>query len=106
MSEELMQKYRNIALKFISNNKSNLIRIYLEHSQKDGNGILMINMFEIDKTQNVDVSYVKNEIVDNDLLEKINDRKSHNNNDDIIYLLLITPVEEKIIEIDVSTLSQ
>ena len=101
-----MQKYRNIALKFISNNKSNLIRIYLEHSQKDGNGILMINMFEIDKTQNVDVSYVKNEIVDNDLLEKINDRKSHNNNDDIIYLLLITPVEEKIIEIDVSTLSQ
>lgn len=106
MSDNLMQKYRNIALKFISNNKSNLIRIYLEHSQKDGNGILMINMSEIEKTQNVDVSYVKNEIVDNDLLEKINERKSHNNNDDIIYLLLVTPVEEKIIEIDVSTLTQ
>jgi len=101
-----MQKYRNIALKFISNNKSNLIHIYLEHSQKDGNGIIMINMIDIEKTQNVDVSYVKNEIVDSDLLDKINERKSHNNDDNIIYLLLLTPVEEKIIEIDVSTLSQ
>ena len=38
------------------------------------------------------------------LLEKINERKTHNDSN-IIYLLLITPLEEKIIEIDIRTLT-
>lgn len=104
MSVDLLQKYRNIALKFINNNKSNLISIYVKHFQTDGDGILLLNMFEIEEKQNVDVSYIKNEIIDKDLLEKINERKI-NNNENIIYLLLITPIEEKIIEIDIRTLS-
>ncbi len=106
MSDDLIEKYRNIALKFISNNKTNLVNIYVKHLQTDGDGILLINMIDIETKKNVDVSYVKNEIIDNDLIEKINERKSHNKNVNIIYLLLITPIEEKIIEIDIATLSQ
>ena len=99
-----IEKYCNIAVKFINNNKSNLIRIYMQHFTTDGDGILLINLFEIDTKNNVDVSFVKNEILDNDLLDKINERKTHNDNN-IIYLLLVTPVEEKIIEIDIRTLT-
>ena len=106
MSDEQKQKYYNIAVSFINNNKANLVSIYLEHSKTDGDGILLINMIDIETKKNVDVSYVKNEIIDNDLIEKINERKSHNNNLNIIYLLLITPIEEQIIEIDIATLSQ
>ena len=101
---DIIDKYRNIAVQFINNNKTNLIRIYMQHFTTDGDGILLINLFEIDTKKNVDVSFVKNEILDNDLLEKINERKTHNDNN-IIYLLLVTPVEEKIIEIDIRTLS-
>ncbi len=103
MSDDLIQKYRNIALKFINNNKSNLISIYVKHFQTDGDGILLLNMLDIETKNNVDVSFVKSEIIDKDLLEKINERKLQNN-ENIIYLLLITPIEEKIIEIDIRTL--
>jgi hypothetical protein len=104
MSDNLLQKYRDIALTFISTNKINLINIYMQHFTNDGDGILLINLFEIEIKKNVDVSYIKNEILDTDLLEKINERKTKNDSN-IIYLLLITPLEEKIIEIDIRTLS-
>ena len=104
MNEEQIQKYRDIAVKFINNNKTNLIRIYMQHFTTDGNGILLINLFEIEIKKNVDVSFIKNVILDNDLLEKINERKTHND-ENIIYFLLVTPAEEKIIEIDIRTLT-
>jgi hypothetical protein len=104
MSDSQIEKYRTIAVNFINNNKNNLIRIYMQHFTTDGEGILLIDLFEIETKKNVDVSFVKIEILDNDLLEKINERKTQNDNN-IIYLLLVTPVEEKIIEIDIRTLS-
>jgi hypothetical protein len=104
MSEEQILKYRNMAVKFIETNKTNLINIYLQHYKTDGAGILLINFPEVELKSNVDVSYINNEILDADILEKINERKIHND-DNIIYFFLITPVEEKIIEIDIRTLS-
>jgi hypothetical protein len=104
MNDSQIEKYRTIAINFINNNKNNLIRIYMQHFTTDGEGILLIDLFEIETKKNVDVSFVKIEILDNDLLEKINERKTQNDNN-IIYLLLVTPVEEKIIEIDIRTLS-
>ena len=104
MSDNLLQKYRDIALTFINTNKINLVKIYMQHFSTDGDGILLINLFEVEIKKNVDVSYIKNEILDADLLEKINERKTQNDSN-IIYLLLITPLEEKIIEIDIRTLS-
>lgn len=104
MSEEQILKYRNMAVKFIETNKTNLINIYLQHYKTDGAGILLINFPEVELKSNVDVSYINNEILDDDILEKINERKIHND-DNIIYFFLITPVEEKIIEIDIRTLS-
>ena len=99
-----IQKYRTIAVKFIENNRNKLISIYLQHSKTDGDGILVINLFEVESKSNVDVSFVNNEILDIDIIEKINERKTQND-DNIIYFLLITPFEEKIIEIDIRTLS-
>jgi hypothetical protein len=100
-----IQKYRTIAVKFIENNRNKLISIYLQHSKTDGDGILVINLFEVESKSNIDVSFVNNEILDIDIIEKINERKTQNNNNNIIYFLLITPFEEKIIEIDIRTLS-
>lgn len=104
MSDEQKQKYYNIAVSFINNNKANLVSIYLEHSKTDGDGILLINLNLVETKGNVDVSYITNAILDIDIIEKINDRKIHNDSN-IIYFLLVTPIEEKIIEIDIRTLA-
>jgi hypothetical protein len=100
MSEEQIQKYRLFALKFIENNKNDLYKIYLEHSKTDIYGILLINISEVELKNNVNVSYVPIDILDIDIAEKINERKIQND-DNIIYIFLITPVEEQIIEIDI-----
>ena len=103
MSDEQMQKYRLLSLKFIETNRNNLIKIYLEHSKTDGYGIMVINFSEVELKSNANVSYIPIEILDSDIAEKINERKQ-NNDDNIIYFFLITPVEEKIIEIDIKSL--
>jgi hypothetical protein len=103
MSDEQIQKYRLLSLKFIEINKNNLIKIYLEHSKTDGYGIMVINFSEVELKSNANVSYIPMEILDSDIAEKINERKQ-NNDDNIIYFFLITPVEEKIIEIDIRSL--
>ena len=100
MSDEQIQKYRLMSLKFIETNRNKLIKIYLEHSKTDIYGILLLNISEVELKNNVNVSYVPIEILDIDIAEKINERKTQND-DNIIYIFLITPVEEKIIEIDI-----
>ena len=114
MSEEQIEKYREMSVKFIENNRIELFRIYLQHSKSsdnvdnvdnvDNSGILVINFFEVESKNKVDVSYVPMNILDIDIVEKINERKE-NNDENIIYIFLITPYEEKIIEIDIRTLS-
>ena len=99
------QKYRLISLKFIETNRIELIRIYSQHYATDGDGILAINFTEIELKNNVDVSYIPMDILALDIIENIKSRKEVNN-ENIIYFFLQTPVEEKIIEIDIRSLSK
>lgn len=107
MSEEDINKYRQMALQFINYNKQNLISIYLKHSkgtdENEGEGILIISLNEFDKTNKVDVSFISVKLLSDELLAEINKCKE-NNNENIIYFVLITPYEDKIIEIDMRTL--
>ena len=109
MSDEDINKYRQMALQFINYNKQNLISIYLKHSkgndenENEGDGILIINFNEFDKTNKIDVSFISIKLLSDELLAEINKCKE-NNNENIIYFLLITPYEDKIIEIDIRTL--
>ena len=108
MSEEDITKFRQMALMFIEYNKQNLLSIYMKHSkgteENEGNGILVINIKDITiGTNNIDVSFLPFTYMDVDLLNKINKCKE-NNNENIIYFMLITPFEDKIIEIDIRTL--
>ena len=95
--------YRNMSVRFIETNRIDLVRIYRQHLEKDGSGILAINFSEVAEKKNVDVTYILLEILPIDMVEKINERKQQNDSN-IIYFLLITPFEEKIIEIDIRTL--
>jgi len=108
MSEEDINKYRQISLKFIELNKSNLINIYLKHlngtEENEGEGVLFINLNEYEQNQKIDVSFVVLKILSDDLINKIDECKEKND-EHIIYFILITPYEEKIIEIDSRTLT-
>ena len=95
--------YRNMSVRFIETNRIDLVRIYRQHLEKDGAGILAINFSEVAEKKNVDVTYILLEILPVDMVEKINERKQQNDSN-IIYFLLITPFEEKIIEINIRTL--
>ena len=107
MSEEDINKYRQISLKFIELNKSNLINIYLKHlngtEENEGEGVLFINLNEYEKNQKIDVSFVVLNILSDELIKKLDECKEKND-EYIIYFILITPYEEKIIEIDSRTL--
>ncbi len=108
MSEEDINKYRQISLKFIELNKYNLINIYLKHlngtEENEGEGVLFINLNQYDTTQKIDVSFVVLNILSDELIKKIDECKEKND-ENIIYFILITPYEEKIIEIDSRTLT-
>ena len=80
------------------------MRIYLQHSKTDGDGVLAINLNEVEDKSNVDVSYIPFTVLPIDLISKVNERKLENN-ENVIYFLLITPYEEKLIEIDIRTIS-
>jgi len=107
MSEEDINKYRQISLKFIELNKSNLINIYLKHlngtEENEGEGVLFINLNEYEKNKKIDVSFVVLNILSDELIKKLDECKEKND-EYIIYFILITPYEEKIIEIDIRTL--
>ena len=107
MSEEDINKYRQISLKFIELNKSNLINIYLKHTngteENEGEGVLFINLNEYEKNKKIDVSFVVLNILSDELIKKLDECKEKNDKY-IIYFILITPYEEQIIEIDIRTL--
>jgi hypothetical protein len=104
---EELNKFRNIGLQFIDTNKQNLISIYLKHAngteENEGDGILIINFNEFEKTNKIDVSFIALKLLSDELLNEITKCKERNN-ENIIYFLFITPYEDKIIEIDMRTL--
>jgi hypothetical protein len=105
-----MVQYRNTAITFIGNNKKDLASIYLQHinspdiPEEDSSGVLGINLVEIETKNNVDVAFIPTKLLHIELVNQINARKKENN-ENIIYFLLLTPVEEKILEIDIRTLT-
>lgn len=107
MSELDMNKYRDMSIQFINTNKQNLVSIYLKHSKGDeeneGEGILLINFNDFEKNNKIDVSFIALKLLSDELINEINKCKE-TNNENIIYFLLMTPYEDKIIEIDIRTL--
>jgi len=101
--QEQIIKYQNISLKFIENNKPDLISIYLQHSKTDGEGVLAINFAYIEEKKNVDVSYIPLTVLPEDLVKKVNERKLVNN-ENIIYFLIATKYDENIVELDIRDL--
>ena len=108
MSTEDILKYREMTIQFINNNKQNLVSIYLKHSkgneENEGEGILLINFNDFEKNKKIDVSFIALKLLSNEFINEINKCKE-TNNEHIIYFLLITPYEDKIIEIDIRTLT-
>tara|TARA_B110000305_G_C19056529_1_gene455098 strand:- start:255 stop:584 length:330 start_codon:yes stop_codon:yes gene_type:complete len=107
MSEVDILKYREMTVQFINTNKENLVSIYTKHSkgneENEGEGILLINFNEYEKTKNIDVSFIALKLLSDELINEINKYKA-NNNENIIYFLVMTPYEDKIIEIDIKQL--
>ena len=118
------QQYYNIALTFINSNKKDLANIYLQHTSllnvetNDDNdnadnadnlkvvkrvkGVLCIYLGNIDKNK-IDVAFIANKVIPLDIITKINERCLLND-ENIIYFILITNLEEKLIEIDIRSL--
>jgi hypothetical protein len=102
-TDEELAKFRNIALNFIKNNRNSIAQIYINHFKEDGLGIILIDIIEIETTQKIDVSFVKFEALPIDLAKKIGERAEKNSND-IMYMYMMTPCEEKIVEMDIRDL--
>lgn len=101
-------QYRNLALTFINNNKNNLIKIYTQNFtnslEDEKDAILLIDLSKIHEQQNnINVAYLPVKYLEAEIALKIEDRKKENN-DNIIYFLLVTPLEQQIIEIDIRSL--
>jgi hypothetical protein len=102
--------YRNVALTFINTNKKDLASIYLKHTKLENNepdenksGVLGINLVEMEERKNIDVAFLPIKILPLDLVNQILEKQKENN-EHIIYFLMISPVEEKLIEIDIRSL--
>lgn len=103
MTEQQIELYRGTAIRFIEKNAKDLSQIYLTH-RKTEEGVLGINLTDIETNQKIDVAYIPLNILPEELAKSINDLKEINS-ENIIYFLLITPFEEKIIELDIRTLN-
>ena len=126
--QQKQQDY-NIALTFINSNKKDLANIYLQHTSllnadthdNDDNddvdivdvddrekrvkrvkGVLCIYLGNIDKNK-IDVAFIANKVIPLDIITKINELCLLND-ENIIYFMLITNLEEKLIEIDIRSL--
>ena len=104
MSEADMNKYRYITLKFLNANKSDLYMIYMQHLQQEGEGVLNINLENYDAENKVDVVYIPLTSLEQNLVEEIEKRKEADNNSSMLFFLMTTPHEEKILEIEISAL--
>lgn len=109
--KQLMEQiihYRNVAITFINKNKQELVQIYIQHIKtapiEDKEGVLGINLGEIEEKHNIDVAFIPVKVLPVELVNKIRERQKVNN-ENIIYFLLITPLEEQILEVDIRSLA-
>ena len=106
-SDIQLQKYRNITITFINQYKKDLIGIFLQHSREasdeDRIGVLGINLLDFDETSKVDVAYLPLRVLGDDTRNRVLERLKENDNH-IIYFLMLSPLEEQIIELDIRDL--
>lgn len=98
-TDEQSTKYRNIILNFLDKNKQEISKIYQTHAEQDGAGMIVLDYIEQNSETNINVIFVKKEAIPDNILEKINER-SLQNHTSVIYIYMITPCEEQLIEID------
>lgn len=102
-----IQKYRNITITFINQYKKDLVSIFLQHSREasdeDRIGVLGINLLGFDISGKLDVAYLPVRVLGDETQTSILDRIKENDNH-IIYFLMITPLEEQIMELDIRDL--
>ena len=106
-SEQDLQKYRNITITFINQHKKDIASIFLQHSREasdeDRVGVLGINLLGFDETGKLDIAYLPMRVLGDDTRNRILERIKENDNH-IIYFLMLTPLEEQIIELDIRDL--
>ena len=92
----------NLALNFINTNRNQILKIYENHNNKDGAGIIVLTLLDDEPSKRIDVSYITNEHIPEELLNKILKRIEANTalNKHIIYIYLITPLEETLVELE------
>lgn len=102
-----LQKYRNITITFINQYKKDLVSIFLQHSKEasdeDRIGVLGINLLGFDETGKLDVAYLPIRVLGDDTRNRILERIKENDNH-IIYFLMLSPLEEQIMELDIRDL--
>lgn len=99
-TDEEKLKYRNIILNFVDKNKTEIAKIYQTHAEQDGAGMIVLDYVEQENGEtNINVIFVKKEAIPENILEKINER-SLQNHSNVIYMYMITPFEEQLIEMD------
>ena len=100
-TEEERLYYRNIMINFFNKNKKEFVGIYLKHKAEDGDGVMLF-MLGLNK---VDVSYVPLDAVPESLKPILENRKIENNhNTNIIYLVMVTPCEATVVDVDIRDL--
>ena len=106
-SEQDVQKYRNITITFINQHKKDLVSIFLQHSKEasdeDRIGVLGINLLDFNETGKIDVAYLPIRVLGDDTRNRIQERIKENDSH-IIYFLMLTPLEEQIMELDIRDL--
>jgi len=91
--------FRQLILNFIDKNKQEIAKIYQTHAEQNGSGIIVLDYLEEDNKANINVIFVKRDSLPDEILTQVNER-SKENNSHIIYMYMITPFEEQLIEVD------
>ena len=77
MAEKDVNFYRNIAMKFIETNKTDLVKIYIQHSRtvpdEDKNAVLAFNLCEMETNNTIDVAFIPTKLLPVDMAEKVLD---------------------------------
>ena len=102
-----LEKYRKMVVSFITHNKADLLKIYMQHRnnaivESDKIAVLGIQLI-IDEKPSIDIAYLPVHVLEPEIQKKIHERMEINN-EHIIYFLMITPCEEQILEMDIRDL--
>lgn len=102
-TEEEILYFRSVMINFVNKNKAQIVEIYVKHKNESGEDGVMMLMMGLNK---IDVSYIPTSTVPESLKPILENRKEENNNNsNIIYLVMVTPAEASIVEVDIRDLA-